>query len=364
MQINKSFWNKKNVLITGHTGFKGGWLTVLLNYLGSNIYGYALNPVGEKNFFTLSKINKILKKDYRKDITNLSSLKNCIKYSKPEIIFHLAAQSSVVESFKDSKKTILTNIIGTANILESIKNQPSVKCLVIITTDKVYQNYKISKYFTEESTLGGDDIYSGSKACCEILTNSYNKSFFWNNNVNIATARAGNCFGGGDWTKDRIVKDCLEAFFQNKTLFIRNPKANRPWQHVVEPLTGYLALAQKLCSSKGKKYSGAWNFGPSTKQNMRVINLAKLIKKTTKSKSRITIKKKDQRFTNKKFRVFESKYLNINSKKALKKLKWKSKLSIKSAVGLTVEWHQALIFKKDLLKITLQQIKNYLSKNQ
>ena len=363
MQINRSFWNKKNVLITGHTGFKGGWLTVLLNYFGSSIYGYALNPVGKKNFFTLSKINKILKKDYRKNITNLSSLKNCIKHSRPEIIFHLAAQSSVVESFKNSKKTILTNIIGTANILEAIKNQPSVKCLIIITTDKVYQNYKIRKYFTEESILGGDDIYSGSKACCEILTNSYNKSFFWNNNVNIATARAGNCFGGGDWTKDRIVKDCLEAFFQNKTLFIRNPEANRPWQHVVEPLTGYLTLAQKLCSNKGKKFSGAWNFGPSTKQNMRVLDLAKLIKKSINSKSRITIKEKDQRFTNKKFRVFESKYLNISSKKALKKLRWRSKLSIKSAVELTVEWHQALIFKKNLLKITLQQIKNYLSKN-
>tara|TARA_X000000368_G_C23044334_1_gene718444 strand:- start:321 stop:1415 length:1095 start_codon:yes stop_codon:yes gene_type:complete len=362
MQINKKFWKKKNVLVTGHTGFKGGWLSVLLNHFGANIYGYALNPVGKKNFFNLLKIKKILKKDYRKDIANLAILKNFINRTKPEIIFHLAAQSSVIESFKDSKRTILTNIIGTANILEAIKNQPSVKCLVIVTTDKVYQNYTLRKSFTEDSILGGDDIYSASKACCEILSNSYNKSFFSNKNINIATVRAGNCFGGGDWTKDRIVKDCLEAFFQNKKLLLRNPNSQRPWQHVIEPLTGYLSLAQKLYSIEGKKFSGAWNFGPSTKQNMKVLGLAKLIKKTIKSNSRIVIKKKDRRFLNKKFKVFESKYLNINSKKAFKRLKWKSKLSIKSAVELTVEWHRALIFKKNLLKLTLDQIKDYYKK--
>ncbi len=211
--------------------------------------------------------------------------------------------------------------------------------------------------------LGGDDIYSGSKACCEILSNSYSKSFYKNKNCNIATVRAGNCFGGGDWTKDRIVKDSLESFFKNKRLLLRSPDANRPWQHVIEPLIGYLMLAEKLLSKEGKDFVGAWNFGPSTKQNMKVINLAKLIKQTINSKSKIIIKRKDKRFLNKKFKVFESKYLNIDSRKAFKKLRWKPRLSIKNSVKLTVEWHKGFLLKKNLLELTSKQIKRYISKN-
>ena len=359
--INKNFWKKKNILITGHTGFKGGWLSVLLKLLGSNIYGYALSPVGKNNFFNSVNIKKIFKKDFRNNILNLNHLKKCIKNSNAEIIFHLAAQSSVVESFKNSKNTVLTNVIGTSNILEAAKNLKSVKCIIIVTTDKVYQNYKIKKYFSENSVLGGDDVYSGSKACCEIIAHSYNKSFFSNTRCNIATVRAGNCFGGGDWTKDRIVKDSLESFSQNKTLILRSPEANRPWQHVIEPLIGYLILAERLFSKKGKKYVGPWNFGPSSKQNMKVLDLAKLIKQTINSKSRIFVKRKDKRFQTKKFKVFESKYLNIDSAKAFKILKWKPKLSIKNAVDLTVEWYNAFLTKKNLLALTSRQIRDYLS---
>ena len=359
--INKNFWKKKNILITGHTGFKGGWLSVLLNLLGSNVYGYALSPVGKHNFFNSVNIKKIFKKDFRNNITNLNHLKQCIKKSNAEIIFHLAAQSSVVESFKNSKNTVLTNVVGTSNILEAAKNLKSVKCIIIVTTDKVYQNYKKKKYFSENSVLGGDDVYSGSKACCEIIAHSYNKSFFSNTRCNIATVRAGNCFGGGDWTKDRIVKDSLESFSQNKILILRSPEANRPWQHVIEPLIGYLILAERLFSKKGKKYVGPWNFGPSSKQNMKVLDLAKLIKQTINSKSRIFVKRKDKRFQTKKFKVFESKYLNIDSSKAFKILKWKPKLSIKNAVDLTVEWYDAFLTKKNLLALTSRQIRDYLS---
>ena len=359
--INKNFWKKKNILITGHTGFKGGWLSVFLNLLGSNIYGYALNPVGKNNFFNSTKIKKIFKKDFRNDISNLNYLKKCIKKSKAEIIFHLAAQSSVVESFRNSNNTVLTNVVGTSNILEAAKESKNVKCVIIITTDKVYQNYKIKKYFSENSVLGGDDVYSGSKACCEILTHSYNKSFFSNKSCNIATVRAGNCFGGGDWTKDRIVKDSLESFSQNKKLILRSPEANRPWQHVIEPLFGYLILAEKLLSKKGKKFVGAWNFGPSSKQNMKVLDLAKLIKQNFNSRSRIVIKRKDKRFHTKKFKVFESKYLNIDSTKAFKKLRWRPKLTIQNAVELTVEWYYNFLSKKNLYEITSKQIKNYLN---
>ena len=360
--INKKFWKKKKVLITGHTGFKGGWLSLILSYLNCNVYGYALAPVGLNNFFNNVKIKKIFKKDIRKNIINYQELNKNIKKIKPEIIFHLAAQSSVIESFKNSKNTILTNVLGTANIIEAVKNNSSVKCLIIITTDKVYQNYKTRKHFDENSTLGGDDIYSGSKACCEILTNSYTKSFFQNNKLcRIVTVRAGNCFGGGDWTKDRIVKDALESFYKNKNLILRNPKSTRPWQHVLEPLFGYLILAEKLLSKNGSFFVGPWNFGPTSKQNMRVIDLVKIIKKKLNSRANIIIKKKKKKFYNKKFKIFESKDLNINSSKAFNKLKWKPRLSIDSAVKLTVDWYKSFKNKENLLVASKKQIKNYLN---
>lgn len=361
MKLNKEFWNKKKVLVTGHTGFKGGWLLTILNHLGSEVSGYALNPQGKNNFFNSTKIKEVLTHDIRKNIINLEDLKNSIKNIKPEIVFHLAAQSSVIESFKDSNNTVLTNIVGTSNILEAVKNIKSVKCLIIVTTDKVYQNYKLKKYFDENSILGGDDIYSGSKACCEILTNSYRKSFFTKDDCRIATVRAGNCFGGGDWTKDRIVKDALESFYDNKILYLRNPEATRPWQHVIEPLTGYLLLAEKLFSSNGYNYCGAWNFGPSLRQNMKVLDLAKIIKFNLNSKSKIVFKKNDKRFNNKKFKIFESKYLNINSKKAYKKLKWRPELTIKNAVNLTVDWYKYFRNKKDLFDLTSRQVEQYLN---
>ena len=250
--------------------------------------------------------------------------------------------------------------MGTYNLLESVKNQKSVKSLLIITTDKVYQNYEKSKYFDENSKLGGDDIYSGSKACCEILVNSYNKSFFQNSNCNVATVRAGNCFGGGDWTEDRITKDALENFYTNKTLILRSPSANRPWQHVMEPLFGYLLLIQKLCSKKGKGFKGPWNFGPSSKQNMQVYKFANLIRSTMRSKSKIKIKKNFYKF--KKEKIFESKYLNINSQKVKKQLGWKPNLSINEAIKLTVDWYINFKNNRDLLFITKNQIISYMKK--
>ena len=362
MLPNRKFWKNKKVLITGHTGFKGGWLSILLNNLGCKVSGYALNPTGKYNFFREAKVKKILKNDIRKNIQNLKDFKACIKKIKPDIIFHLAAQSSVIESFKNSENTILSNVVGTSNVLEAIKEDKNIRCVILITTDKVYHNYKFKKYFNENSELGGDDVYSGSKACCEILINSYYKSFMKNRKCNIASARAGNCFGGGDWTKDRIVKDSLESFYNNKKLVMRNPNATRPWQHVLEPLTGYLLLAERLCSNKGKLFSGPWNFGPSSRQNMRVLNLAKIIRRKLFTSSKIIIKKKDKRFQNKKFNVFESKYLEINSQKAFKKLKWKPKISIDKAVTLTVNWYSSFKKKKNLFRLTNQQIDWYLKK--
>ncbi len=359
-KINKYFWKNKNIFITGHTGFKGGWLCSILKILGSNISGYSLKPPTKPNIFESAKIKSLLKKDIRANIVNLKKLKKEIQLSKPDIVFHLAAQSSVIESFKNPHETILTNIVGTANILEALKDSKTAKCLIIITTDKVYQNYNVKKIFNENSQLGGDDIYSGSKASCETLTNSYRKSFFSDHKCKIATVRAGNCFGGGDWTKDRIVKDTMECFYNNKTLNIRSPDATRPWQHVIEPIVGYLKLAEKLSSKEGQRYSGPWNFGPSNKQNLKVIQLASLFKKEFNSLSKIKIIKKNKKFHNKKIKIFESKNLNISSAKALRLLGWKSKLTVKESVKLSTEWYNDFKKKKNLLKTTKSQILNYI----
>jgi CDP-glucose 4,6-dehydratase len=359
--MNNKFWKNKKILITGHTGFKGGWLTVFLNLIGSKVSGFALNPEGKNNFFNKVNVKKLLTYDIRHDISDLNYLKKSLKKIKPEIIFHLAAQSSVIESFKNPIDTIKSNILGTSNILEAVKSNKNVKCLIIITTDKVYQNYKTKKIFKEGSMLGGDDVYSGSKAGCEIIANSFRKSFFKNSNCKIATVRAGNCFGGGDWTKDRIVKDSLECFSKNKNLILRMPDATRPWQHVIEPLYGYILLAEKLTSKTGNQFAKAWNFGPSTRQNMKVINLVNLIKKQMQTNSRILIKRQFKKI-NKKYTSFESKYLNIDSSNVFKALKWSPSLSIRNAVELTVEWHKTFLNKGNMLDLTRRQVKDYLRK--
>ena len=277
--IDKKFWRSKKVLVTGHTGFKGGWLSLWLHILGAKIIGYSLNPITKKNFFKETNIHNIFLKDYRKDITNIKSLSKCINSTKPEIIFHLAAQPQVLESFKKPLATIQTNIIGTTNLLEIVRKTKFVKAVVVITTDKVYKNSDKNIRFKENSALGGDDIYSASKASADILTSSYEKCFF-KKKTNLASVRAGNCIGGGDWTKFRILTDSVRAFSKNKILKLRSPTYKRPWQHVLEPIAGYLLLAKKLClKNNEKKYNGAWNFGPKKGDNLNVLQFASLFKK-------------------------------------------------------------------------------------
>jgi CDP-glucose 4,6-dehydratase len=353
--MKKNFWKNRKILITGHTGFKGSWLTLILNNLGAKIVGYALNPISKPNFFDGCELNQFIFKDYRSDIRNFKKLYTVVKKFKPEIVFHLAAQSSVLVSYKNSLNTIATNVIGTTNMLEVIKSCRSIKSAVIVTTDKVYQNLERRIKFRENSSLGGHDMYSGSKAACEILTQSYIKSFFSDkNNCRIATVRSGNCIGGGDWTKDRIMKDCAEAFLFNKNITIRNPKASRPWQHVIEPLFGYLTLAEKLYLDK--KYVGAWNFGPNSRNNLQVYNVANYGKKILKSKSKISIKKN---------KFYESKHLALDSSKSAKYLKWRTLLNAKQAIRLTLDWYKFYYnksLKNKIIEFTFYQINQYKNK--
>ena len=358
--IKKNFWNNKKVLITGHTGFKGSWLTLVLSKLGAKIYGYGLNPISNPNFFDGLELRKFLKKDYRKNIKNLKTLKNVIKKIKPDIIFHLAAQSSVLVSYKDSIETVSTNVMGTTNILEASRYVKNLRSIIIVTTDKVYENLEKKIKFKESAPLGGHDLYSASKACCELLTKSYFKSFYdeKNNKCRIATVRSGNCIGGGDWTKDRIVKDCAEAFYKNKDLFIRMPEATRPWQHVIEPIFGYIFLAERLFYDKKNKLSGAWNFAPNLKNNLKVKILASFGKSFFNSKSRIIISKK---------RHYESINLSLSSEKAHKKLGWKNVYDAKESLKMSFGWYKYYYdnrykSKSKIINFTFNQIEDYFKK--
>ena len=348
---NKKFWKNKTVLITGHTGFKGSWLTLVLKSLGVNIIGYALNPISNPNFFDNLKLGRFLRKDYRNDILDFKKFDKVLKRHKPSIIFHLAAQSSVFVSYKKPINTIMANVLGTTNVLEACKNKKFIRSVIVVTTDKVYLNLNQNKKFTEKDKLGGLDIYSGSKAACEIMSESYFHAFFKSVKTNIATVRSGNCIGGGDWTKDRILKDCAVLLLKNKKLLIRSPNSTRPWQHVLEPLIGYLKLAKKLYFDKNNRYSNSWNFGPTNRKNMKVIEVAKFAKKFLMSRSKIVIKS---------HYFYESKYLALDSRKSKKRLDWQTHLTNQNAIKMTLEWFQNyynLKKRKNLLKFSFKQIK-------
>tara|TARA_B100000674_G_C37832130_1_gene911044 strand:+ start:171 stop:1226 length:1056 start_codon:yes stop_codon:yes gene_type:complete len=348
--VKKNFYKNKRILVTGATGFKGAWLCMWLKILGSKVYGIGHNPNKNKNLFYSLNLHKEINLSIL-DVRNFSKLCKKIKNIKPEIIFHLAAQPLILESYKKPFETYNVNSNGTLNILESIKNTKSVKTLILVTSDKCYQSNFSTKGFKEEDKLGGEDPYSGSKACAEIIANTYYKSFFSKKNIGIATARAGNVIGGGDWSKDRLIPDCINSILKNKTIKLRNPLFNRPWQHVLEPLNGYLILAEKLYKNS-KKYSGPWNFG--SKKNT-VTNVLTIVKRIVKKwgKGRIIFKK--QKF-------YEQINLQLNINKSQEILKWKPKLSILESVDFTVEWYKKILTEKeDVIKITKYQINKFMN---
>ena len=328
----KKFWSKKKVFITGHTGFKGSWLSIILTFLNSSVVGYSLRPK-KNSLFNKSMISKKLHTNTYADINDLEKLKKKIKDYKPEIIFHLAAQPLVIESYKDPLKTFKTNIIGTANLLESIRSVKSIKSVVIITTDKVYKIQKDNRLYKELDLLGGFDPYSASKVGTEVVVESYINSFFKNSYLKnrISTARAGNVIGGGDFSSNRLIPDIVSAINNKKKLKIRNPNHIRPWQHVLDPLMGYLILAEKQYTNKVDNKEHAWNFGPNKSNFKKVIDIVKYIK---------TLQRFEYIFTKNNVNFKETEILKLNSLKAKKKLNWTSKWNLTKSIKKTLEWNE------------------------
>ncbi len=345
------FRNKK-VFITGSTGFKGSWLCLLLQELGATVAGYGLSPNTNPNHFDLLKIQE---DTYIADILTFDKLTEAIQHVQPEIIFHLAAQALVRTSYKEPIYTYQTNVIGTLNLLEAAKNCPSVKAIVLITTDKVYENKENELPYKETDELGGYDMYSSSKACCEILIKSYRNSFINVENykrehhILIASARAGNVIGGGDWSADRLIPDIVKATSQGKEVAIRNPNSVRPWQHVLDCLYGYLLLGAKLLE-ENKAFSGPWNFSPNSSEIKNVQEIAAIAKQ---SWNEIDIV-----FGTQEENYHEAGLLVLDNTKSSNILQWKPVWNTTEAIQNTIDWYKEFYLNKQV--ITKIQIANYL----
>ena len=344
-----SQYKGKKVFITGHTGFKGSWLTFILDLAGAFTLGYSLKPNTTPSLYanlTFSENHKSIIGDIR----NNNTLENAILEFKPNYIFHLAAQPLVFESYLNPKENFETNFNGTLNLLEILRKSNLSCSVVLITTDKVYKNSNQNIPFKESDPLGGNDPYSASKAATEILIHSYNTSFFLSTDIKIATARAGNVIGGGDWSEKRIIPDIIRAIFEKQALEIRKPRAIRPWQHVLEPIFGYIALALKL-DSEPVKYSGSWNFGPNIVDNLSVKSLVEIIEGL---KYDLNVSFSDSKTFS------EANFLRLNIEKAKDQLKFVPKWQAKKAIEKTVNWYNGFYNGVSVNELLFRDINNYL----
>ena len=354
MEKISNFYKNKKVLVTGATGFKGSWLCSWLLQMGAKVYGTGYSPNQNKNLFYKLKLQKKIKLGIF-DIRDKSKLDKFISKSKPSIIFHLAAQPLIYDSYVKPHLTIDINVRGTLNILDIIKKYNFVKSAVLITSDKCYENVGKLRRYKEEDMLGGVDPYSASKASSEIIIRAYRESFFRDKRIcGISSARAGNVIGGGDWSANRLIPDGIRSLLKGKSIYLRNPKFNRPWQHVLEPLRGYLILAKKQFLNP-KKYSDAWNFG--TKNNS-VKSVKEIIEYM------ITFWGSGKIRYNKKVKYYEQKNLQLDIKKAKNNLNWYPTYSVKNGVKITTEWYKDVYkLKKDPFKVTNSQIIGYMNEN-
>ncbi len=349
-----TFWIGKRVLLTGHTGFKGTWMVIWLTSMGAKVCGYALRPPTKPSIFELTNAAGLIKHNIG-DIRNQSKLKKTMNSFRPEIVIHMAAQPIVRESYKNPPETYETNVIGVVNLFEAVRSCKSVRVVLNVTTDKVYENKERAKGYREEECLGGYDPYSASKACSEIVTSSYRNSFFnpkeyRKHKVAVASARAGNVIGGGDWASDRLVPDCVRAVLGGGLIEIRNPNATRPWQYVLEPLSGYLMLCEKLYKN-GPKYAGAWNIGPDSRDCKPVGWIAKKFCELWGSSKSCSIQPGKH--------PHEAHFLKLDNSKAKKQIGWYPKWGIETALRKVVDWTRAYNRGEDLREACLKQIKEY-----
>ena len=353
MHLDKEFWYKKNVLLTGHTGFKGSWMSLLLEELGAKVSGISLNPIETPNLYNTIKASNTIN-SYICDINNISMLSGYINLIQPQIVIHMAAQAIVLEGYANPIDTISTNVMGTVNLLESLRNIQSLQGVLIVTSDKVYENDESKKSFSENDKLGGYDPYSASKGAAELLTQAYGRSFFQKKNIPIFTARAGNVIGGGDWSKNRLIPDLWKAYQSDGNVSLRNPNSIRPWQHVLDPIYGYLLLTQYAIKKQGNPISSL-NFAPPPMPNLTVLDVAKtfLEELGEKKLGKVMIK------ANTEFQ--ESNFLNINSDLAHKLLGWKSKLSVKESIKLSAEWYKEFAKGSNMRQVSISQLKDFLS---
>ncbi|MDT3699655.1 MAG: CDP-glucose 4,6-dehydratase [Thermincola sp.] len=354
MAVTASFWRNKKVFITGHTGFKGSWLSLCLQQYGASLCGYALSPPTEPNLFELAKVgNKMV--SLTGDVRDSNALYRAIQKHRPEIIFHLAAQALVRRSYQEPVSTFATNVMGTVHLLEAARQTDSVRVIVIVTSDKCYENNELSRGYRETDPMGGFDPYSCSKGCAELITAAYRNSYFSSSSSDqsgaaVATVRAGNVIGGGDWAEDRLIPDAVRSILANKPVLIRNPDAIRPWQHVLEPLNGYLLLAEKLWEN-GKEYSGGWNFGPSDDDTVPVGLLTRRIIDLWGNEAQWVCDQGKH--------PHEANYLSLDCSKARLKLGWQPVLTLDETIQWIVEWYRVYAQKQEMQPITLQQIERF-----
>jgi len=353
--MDREFWKRKRVFLTGHTGFKGAWLALWLQELGADVAGFSLAPPTTPSLFTLARVNEGME-SLHGDIRDFETLAAAVSKFRPYIVIHMAAQSLVRRSYSDPIETYATNVLGTVHLFEAVRRIKGVKALINVTSDKCYENREWVWGYRENERVGGYDPYSSSKGCAELVTSAYRSSFFntkdfQGHNVAGASVRAGNVIGGGDWATDRLIPDIMQAFLSGHAALVRNPHAIRPWQHVLEPLRGYLMLAQRLATEEGSAFAGAWNFGPQ-EQDARSVHW--VMDRLCELWPKDSVWRHDA-----KPQPHEATYLKLDCAKAHAVLDWWPVLSLEQALGLTVDWYVAHAQGEDMASVTQQQIQDY-----
>jgi CDP-glucose 4,6-dehydratase len=349
-KVNPEFWNGKRVFLTGHTGFKGSWLSLWLQQMGAILKGYALEPNTSPNLFELAEVVRNMESEIG-DITNLSQIKDSMHTFNPDILIHMAAQPLVRLSYDEPVLTYATNVMGTVNVLEAARICKNLKAIVTVTTDKCYENKEWEWGYRENEPMGGHDPYSSSKGCAELVTSAYRNSFFNSEKTAaIASARAGNVIGGGDWAEDRLIPDILKSFEKKSPVIVRNPMATRPWQHVLEPLSAYLVLAEHLFTG-GKSYAEAWNFGPKDDDCKPVSWI--LDKMVAKWNDQVSWE------LDKNNNPHEAGYLKLECSKAAAKLNWKPKWNLDFTLDKIIDWHQSFLNGSNIQDECLNEIAEY-----